>query len=321
MPSISVIVPMYNAELTIERCMESVLSQTFNDFEIIVVDDGSSDNSLALAESLQRQHPQFVKVLSQHNQGAGVARNYAISQSSGQYITFLDSDDYFDCEYLDVMYQTAQKRSAELVLCGHERVNIISGKVEYEMIPKDSDWAPYKFVAIAGKMCSSALLKRSGALFGNGSIGEDVLFSARLLAAHPRTAVAHYAGYKYTLNPASISSETFSKENFHSSFALEKELLKVFADCDKESNSSKLVSFFVQKHIVYNLYQQRKTTSTNILVQEYEKGIRYLGEQGFFSSIRWQKGEDAIVNILVSVTELAYRAHCLGALERVIKAL
>ena len=319
MPFVSVIVPVYNSAPTLRRCLESVLGQTFEDYEIVVVDDGSSDDSRLIAQEYQRRHPLTITVLSQSNQGAGAARNLAIGHSRGEYITFLDSDDYFEKDYLEVMSRIAQEQHADLVLCGHERINMATGEVEYRMVPRDCEWAPFKFVAIAGKMCRLDLVKHTKAAFGGLSIGEDILFSVRLLSARPRIGITSYAGYKYTLNPASVSSETFHADGFHSSLDLEKEIVKVFSASDSDMREK--ASFFVQKLIVYNLYKQRKTTKAELMTQEYKEGIDYLVRQGFRTSMRWQKGEDALVNVLVILTELASRTHCLCFFEKALRAL
>jgi glycosyltransferase involved in cell wall biosynthesis len=94
-PFVSIIIPVYNAEKTLTRCVESILSQTDNDYEVIIVDDGSTDGSLALCRQYEKTMP-CLTVLHQENAGVSVARNIGISQASGEYIFFIDADDYIE---------------------------------------------------------------------------------------------------------------------------------------------------------------------------------------------------------------------------------
>ena len=102
-PEISVITPVYNVENKIRRCIDSILSQTFTDFELILVDDGSSDRSGDLCEQYSKQDER-IKVIHQNNQGASAARNAGIQTATGRYVGFVDSDDYVDENYLSVLY-------------------------------------------------------------------------------------------------------------------------------------------------------------------------------------------------------------------------
>ena len=98
-PLISIIVPVYNAESTLNKCIESIIAQSYSNFELILINDGSCDNSLEICKLYQRNDPR-IKVIDQVNQGVSCARNNGISISRGKYITFVDSDDWIGQEYL-----------------------------------------------------------------------------------------------------------------------------------------------------------------------------------------------------------------------------
>lgn len=100
LPFISVIVPVYNSERYLNRCVESILSQTFSDFEIILIDDGSTDNSGSLCDSFSKKD-QRVRVIHSRNEGAGASRNKGIVESIGEYLVFVDSDDYLHKTYFE----------------------------------------------------------------------------------------------------------------------------------------------------------------------------------------------------------------------------
>ncbi len=116
MVKVSVIIPVYNAELYLEECLDSVCSQTLKEIEIICVDDGSTDDSLQILKRYAAADSR-IKVLSQPNLFAGVARNNGMAHAAGRYLSFLDADDYFDTDMLEQMYNAAEKRNADAVVC------------------------------------------------------------------------------------------------------------------------------------------------------------------------------------------------------------
>lgn len=114
MPKISVIIPVYNVERFLSRCIESVLNQTYDDFEIICVNDGSPDNSAFILENYS-QKDKRIKVITQKNQGLSMARNNGFENAVGEYVYFLDSDDAIHPQCLEIAYLTAEKYEADLV--------------------------------------------------------------------------------------------------------------------------------------------------------------------------------------------------------------
>lgn len=120
-PFISIIVPVYNAEKTVERCIESVLRQDFSDFEMILIDDGSSDRSGILCEQYCATDNR-IRVIHQHNHGVSYARNVGIDVAKGTYITFLDSDDTYTCSHLETYYQAITKYDCDVVIGGYTRI-------------------------------------------------------------------------------------------------------------------------------------------------------------------------------------------------------
>ena len=103
---VSIIVPIYNAEKKLRRCVESILSQTFSDFELILVNDGSIDNSLKICEKYALNDKR-IKIISQENKGIVSARKKGIENSTGEYIIFVDSDDWIDLKMVDKLYNKA----------------------------------------------------------------------------------------------------------------------------------------------------------------------------------------------------------------------
>lgn len=117
---VSVIIPIYNTELYIEKCIESLLFQTYPDIEIILVNDGSTDRSRDICMMYSKKY-EYIYYLEQKNSGVAVARNNGLEFSNGDYIVFVDSDDYVDKSYIELLMEG--QKQAELSMCGYYRVN------------------------------------------------------------------------------------------------------------------------------------------------------------------------------------------------------
>lgn len=117
MPRISVIVPVYNVEQYLPACVDSILGQTFEDFELLLVDDGSPDNCGAICDEYAQKDPR-VRVIHQANQGLSGARNAAMDVARGEFLTFIDSDDVVSRDYLAVLLHAAEKEQADIAVCG-----------------------------------------------------------------------------------------------------------------------------------------------------------------------------------------------------------
>ena len=115
-PLISVIVPIYNTESCLRRCLDSLRSQTYDDLEIIMVDDGSSDGSAAIAGSFAQQDTRF-RYLHQENSGAGAARNAGLDRAQGAYLSFVDSDDWVSPDFIQKLYDALQTNHADISCC------------------------------------------------------------------------------------------------------------------------------------------------------------------------------------------------------------
>lgn len=131
-PLISVIVPVYNTEPYLRECLDSISNQTLKDIEIICVDDGSSDNSIKILKEYEEKDNRFT-ILTQNHLKAGVARNNGIKIAKGEYLCFLDSDDFFDLNMLEEMYNQGKKDNSDIVVCGYKIFNQKTKKITKEV--------------------------------------------------------------------------------------------------------------------------------------------------------------------------------------------
>ena len=182
MKSVSVIVPFYNVENYIEKCLETLVHQTLEDIEIILVNDGSTDRSEVVVKKFLEQYPDKITYLEKENGGLSDARNFALPYAKGEYIAFLDSDDYVEKTMYKDMYELAKKEDSDMVECNFyweypdkkkEDVGIVyNGKKE--MLEKIR-------VVAWNKLIRKEVLEKSKVLFPKGLRYEDVEFTYKLI--------------------------------------------------------------------------------------------------------------------------------------------
>ena len=120
MSIVSVIVPVYNVEQYIKRCLKSILDQSKQDFEILCVDDCGQDQSISIIEQMQKEYPQKIKILyGEQNMGLGAARDRGIKAASGKYIAFIDSDDYAAVDMFENLYKLATSSNVDIVISNY----------------------------------------------------------------------------------------------------------------------------------------------------------------------------------------------------------
>jgi len=154
-PLISVIVPVYNVEKYLRKCLDSIIDQTLKDIEIICVDDGSTDKSLKILKEYEEKDSRII-ILTQQNQYAGVARNNGAKIARGEYLSFLDSDDFFDPHMLEEMYNQAEKDNSDIVICGWKNYNNEAKVVtkEHTINPKFTTRSPFAPTEFANELFS-----------------------------------------------------------------------------------------------------------------------------------------------------------------------
>lgn len=133
----SIIIPVYNVEKYLRECLDSLVNQTFGDFEVICVNDGSTDNSLEILNEYAGKDGRF-KVYSQENQGTGIARNYGLEFACGKYLLFVDPDDWVELNYLEILDRTFKETGVNVIQFGYKKINDISKEVRYYNYQKEN---------------------------------------------------------------------------------------------------------------------------------------------------------------------------------------
>lgn len=182
MRKVSVIVPVYNAEPYLHKCFDSLVNQTLEGIEILAVNDGSTDGSLAILEEYRDKYPEKIKVFSKENGGQASARNLALQYAAGEYIGYVDADDYADVTMFEKLYRQAKESGADLTVCDHWRVE--KGKNHYVSFPKYREpRETFQAVLVSpwNKLFRREILLDSGVIFPEGYIYEDTAWFAELI--------------------------------------------------------------------------------------------------------------------------------------------
>ena len=216
---ISIIVPVYNAEKYIKKCIESLLGQTYQNIEIIIVDDGSNDSSSALCDAFAAESSK-IKVIHQKNGGLSAARNKGLENSLGDYILFLDSDDYMNENALQNLLDVQQKYQADLVISGHCRTYDSGKNDEIVLLPfqqSEVELSEYDFWKLS--MCNMSaivawgkLYKRElweGECFPEGKINEDLGVLPYIIPKCKHIACTNSVTVNYRITDGSIMHSTF----------------------------------------------------------------------------------------------------------------
>ncbi|MEE1277467.1 MAG: glycosyltransferase family 2 protein [Acutalibacteraceae bacterium] len=265
-PKVSIIIPVYNVEKYIERCVNSLKQQTLTDIEIILVDDSSTDSSLKICKSLAKEDPR-IKVITKVNEGAGYARNAALKIAEGEYIGFVDSDDYVEKDMFSTLYKKAEEYGADLVMSGVKFVdgnmfseqgdcvqkNYFENDTHFETeeelkklrmgiigaTPDDADDSKYG-MSIWKNLFRHEIIKENNLKFESERemLSEDALFMVDFIACIKKATGIKNAFYNYCRNGDSIS-KSYKKDRFQKSLVFVKEAQKRFCK-DIEENEYRI---------------------------------------------------------------------------------
>lgn len=221
MAKVSVIIPVYNVEKYLERCLDSLLNQKFKDYELIIVNDGSPDNSQDIIDRYVKKYPKKIRAFKKENGGISTARNLGLKNTKSKYVTFVDSDDYVHENYLKSMYDKISSDDYDFVVCDLV-LAYPDGKLERKSslfekdltTPKEIKEKMHDFYPIvANKMYKTELITEDN-LFHEGVLYEDVEFMYRLFSKVKKIGVVDEGLYYYYQNSTSIM-HTFNKRLYN----------------------------------------------------------------------------------------------------------
>ena len=202
----SVIVPVYNVDRYLGRCIKSIMQQSYRNLEIILVDDGSTDNSGTICDTFKETDDRII-VIHKENGGLSDARNAGIKMFTGEYVTFIDSDDYVSPDMISLMLTVLKQSSCQIVQCefvrGKDDTYKFTGNGKYKVYNKRNAFENRDVhVCVWGKLYEKSLIK--GRYFPIGKINEDEYYTYKCVYESNRTAIMPDALYYYFQRSNSI---------------------------------------------------------------------------------------------------------------------
>ena len=266
MTKLSIIVPVYNVEKYLPKCLESLIKQTLKDIEIICVNDGSMDNSLAILKEFASRDSR-IRIIDNQHQGVAKTRNTGIEQSTGEYIGFVDSDDYIDIDFFEKLYNSATKSNSDIAIASilkHKNFfNIYNAKYTKEetaitiqdKIKLCEDKKHFFFYAW-NKIYHSGFIKENNIKFSEGQIYEDVMFAIKALYYSNKIISVYGTKYHYIEHKNSLTKykdKTGEKEH---------DLIKAYSELQEFCNSknieiSERLNYYTKENFgfILNLYK------------------------------------------------------------------
>ena len=301
MSKISVIVPVYNAEKYLDECIQSVLNQTYPDIELILVDDGSPDKSGEICDRYAKEDDR-INVFHQKNSGVCAARNCGIELSSGEYFTFLDSDDTLSKYALEVLFKDIAENDADMAIGAVDGIDftdvVPSGDPDFvwtdtQALEKSIEDNPYTYSSCA------KLYKRqtfSDVRFEEGRrIHEDSYYVFCCFSKQPKVTARNYQVYKYRNNLDSASHASFSDKYFDILYFADEKVKIInekFPELSKKANNILVKASLAMLHVLCNTKKKEHNKCVKECIKtviKYRKDFipAYRGDSKWFKIVRY----------------------------------
>jgi glycosyltransferase involved in cell wall biosynthesis len=299
MPKVSVIVPIYNVEKYLDRCMESLLNQTLEDIEIIMVDDGSPDNCPQMCDEYAKKDSR-VKVVHKKNAGLGFARNSGLDIATGEYVAFVDSDDYIVLDMYKTLYERAEADKCDAVFCGfrtevRENKWVYSDEVDADTLWKGKDVKQFMLNMIASgagvkaerlyqmsvwhSIYKRLLIDENHLRFVSERevASEDIPFQVDFLSKANTVAYVSKTFYSYCLNGTSLTA-TLKPEKYARYKQLRTCLLSKSSHAEYVSRVNRLFIGYTRSHlydIINSTWKHKEAMIKEIQSDDIWKEIRH----------------------------------------------
>ncbi len=268
---ISVIIPVYNVYNFISKCLDSIINQTLKDIEIIVVNDGSPDDSQKIIDKYVKKYPKLIKSFKKENGGQGSARNLGLSYASGEYISFIDSDDWIDKNMLLDMYNLGIKNNSDIVICDMDDYCNDELIIKYNCTKYDS---VFKVTPSA----SNKIFKRS--IIGNIRFlskkwYEDFNFTTKILFNTNKISTISKNYYHCNVGHESTMNNNNSYKNLDMIFVID-DIIKYLKDNNKYDNN--IISYLIFDHILITTINRVNSQNSKDKKEVIDKLVEYCKE-------------------------------------------
>lgn len=282
MVEVSIIVPIYNVERYLNRAIDSIIKQTFTDYEIILINDGSTDNSFSIAQEYVEKYPERIRLITQKNAGLSAARNRGIDEALGEYVCFIDSDDFIKPDMIERLYNQISSKKADMAICGVTKYIEETGYTyedtrDYDEDKVfDSEYCIRQFLLdqqvdgyACNKLFKKSLFTENNIRFPMGKMFEDAETTIKLILACKGIVFSDCYSYNYVQRNGSITKDVnpATIEHFVRSFETVKQILDKSGIIDKVKEEYK--RFFINRLnvafvMLYNYEFNHKKRPENI---------------------------------------------------------
>ena len=282
MSKVSIIVPFYNVEGYMEKCLDSLVNQTLDDIEIILVNDGSKDNSALIAKKYLEKYPEKIVYLEKENGGLSDARNYGMPYAKGEYIAFLDSDDYVEKDMYEKMYEIAKKENSDMVECDFYWEYPDKKKEDIGKIYSGKNEMLEKIRVVAwNKLIKREILEKTKIQFPKGYRYEDVEFTYKLIPYLEKVSFLKKPCIHYMQRQGSISNtqnertkeifdvlehviDYYKQNNFYEKYKNELEYVYIrYAFCSSLLRIVKIEDENIQEQLLQTTWENVNTKFPN----------------------------------------------------------
>jgi glycosyltransferase involved in cell wall biosynthesis len=287
----SLIIPVYNAQGCIAACLDSALAQTFIDYEIIAINDGSKDESEAILAEYATRYSDKLRIFNQANLGVAVTRNRGIGYARGKYVLFMDNDDTISRDYIEQFVIAADQNEADMVIGWHYQVE--KGKPRLRRLTNNK-WSAFRFLTPWARIYRKSFLTENGIEFLDTKMGEEIYCSVRAALSTDKIIILPYSGYYWNYNDFSVS-HTLQK-GFQNAASPLKMLKSLYEDTDMKLLSAEkknMFEYFYIKYCMWYLLDSGRHVGPRYMESEYRQIIGVLYE--FFPE--WRK------NPLISLSQ------------------
>lgn len=298
-PKISILIPVYNAEKYVSKCLDSLLKQTFTDFEIICLNDGSSDNSFDVCQLFARQDKR-IRALTQKNAGVARTRNRLVDEAQAQYIAFVDADDWVEPTYVEKLYQKAQETGADITKCFFKEFDTVSQKFTppqcssfFYSAPKgnvaDKVKHGYYDSVVWGKLWRIDFLRENNLRFLEGHVAEDVAWVSLGFGFANQIVLVEEELYIYRKGVAGA----ITSNQINVTFDKLRNVVFLGEELKKRNLLDKEIISFLLKILVWNMCNLRKLPKqiqqahADALCHEIETIKNWIPSVGFWKRIRF----------------------------------
>lgn len=258
MQKVSIIVPIYNSENKIWKCVDSLINQTYSNIEIILINDGSTDDTLNKIHKYKKDNR--IIIIDKKNEGVAKTRNLGINLATGSYVMFVDNDDFLEYNYVKKYIENIKDN--DILIGGYERVT--DSKVIYKQKVFQTEWMKYIVMAPWAKLYKKQFILENNGEFLDYKIGEDVYFNLLLLSKNPKISYIDYQGYKWFFNEKSISNTSQKGLNVDIIYLLEK--LKGL-----DVNLDQYFNYYLKRYSVWFLLFSGKNSSKSEFLEYNNK--------------------------------------------------